>query len=227
VSLNQWLGKKKSPENKETSAVPAESPRAREQKQEPPKPLDEAEKAALLKPKIRKILGKKEGPVQEPDSTKEVEAPEETTPSESLEQEYLAELERLKAWITPRTYLKADLDTAGTIISGIATIYRKLKGSEEQKQGDFQAKIHAISTKELYQRVPMGFLPDPVRRALIRLIQGKPEQKDSYQIRKIQKDAEEALKTTQIYQIILELIDRAKIKAKIAKKKVNQTSPDA
>ncbi len=223
MSLNQWLGKKKPSEHKETFVETAEKPQACEQKQEPPRALDEAEKAAILKPKIRKILGKKESPAQEPDATKEGETSEEATPAESLEQEYLAELERLKAWITPRTYLKADLDTAGTIISGIATIYHKLKGSEEQERGDLQAKIRATSTKELYQKVPIDFLPDPARRALIRLIQGKPEQKDSYQIRKIQKDAEAALKTTQIYHIILELIDRAKM----AKKKVNQTSPDA
>ncbi len=113
------------------------------------------------------------------------------------------------------------------MISAIATIYRKIKEPEETKSGDLHAKIQATSTKELYQKVPSDFLPDPTRRALIRLIQGKPEQKDSYQIRKIQQEAEEASKTNQIYQIILELIDRAKFKAKMAKKKANQTTPDA
>ncbi len=226
VSLNNWFGKKKPPEDKEQPKVAVEKIQVKEKKQEPPKPLDDAEKTAIVKMKIRKIMGKAERSTQKTDSADDLETPEKMSPTDTLEQEFLAELERLKAWITPRTYLKADMDTAGTMISGIATIYQKIKGADEPQQGDFQAKIHGISTKELYQKVPREFLTDPGRQALVRLIQGKPEQKDSYQIRKIQQEAEEAAKTNQIYQIILELIDRAKFKTKMAKKKANQTTPD-
>ncbi len=227
MSLNQWIPKKKPPENKEQPVVAEQKPKAEEKKQETQKRLEEAEKTVLLKTKIQKIIGTPGSARQKSDSTDNLEAYEKSSPAETLEQDFLAELERLKAWITPRTYLKADLDTAGTMISAIATIYRKIKEPEETKSGDFQSKIHATSTKELYQRVPREFLQDPARQALAHLIQGKPEQKDSYQLRKIQQAAEAASKTNQIYQIILELIDRAKFKAKLAKKKANQTAPDA
>ncbi len=226
LSLNQWLGKKTPPEDKKQPKVVEEKPSTEEKKQDTPKPLNDAEKIALLKTKIRKIIGKPDRPAGKTEPAKDSETPEKPSPVENLEEEFLAELERLKAWITPRTYLKADLETAGTMVSGIATIYKKIKGAEEPKSADFQSKIHAISTKELYQKVPQDFLPDPSRRALIRLIQGKPEPKDSYQIRKILQEAEVSSKTNQLYQIILELIDRAKFKAKLAKKKSNQITPD-
>ena len=216
MSLNRWLGKKKYSEdtNKSKSAEAKMLVGAKEQ--EVPSPQSAAERDAILKIKIRKILDSPKKSQQKPEVVEETEIEEKQTPADTLKQEFLAELERLKAWITPRTYLKADIDTAGTMISAIAMIYSKLKASGESNETDFPAKLHATSTKTLYQRVSPDFLPDTPRRALLRFLQGKSESKDTYHIRKIQTEAEEAFRKAKTFQIILELIGRAKI----VKKKV-------
>jgi len=231
VTLNQWMNKKKTPEHKDQLVNSEKKQQNEIKKQKPQEKLNDAKKIDIIKSKIRKFVEKPAGIMQETSSRtfNLQETSEKLTLAETLEQEFLAELERLKAWIASRTYLQADLDTAGTMILGLATIYQKIKGLDESEHSDFRAKVRDTSIKELYQKVPSDFLPDPTRRALIRLIQGKPDPKDSYQIRKLQQEAEKASKTNQIYQIILELIDRAKFKAKMAKKKVSeitQSTPD-
>lgn len=145
----------------------------------------------------------------------------EETASDTLEQEFLGELERFKAWISSRSYLQGDLDTAGTMVTSLATIFAKIRSPLSEVESDLQAKLKKISTAELYKKVPPEFLPAGVRKALYRLIKGKLEKNDYYHLKKLQEAAESAAKTHQIYQVILELIDRAKFKAKLSKKKVN------
>ncbi|OLS13236.1 MAG: hypothetical protein RBG13Loki_3147 [Promethearchaeota archaeon CR_4] len=227
MSLNQWFNKKKTAKNDNKTKLIEEKPLLPEKNQEIPDPKIAAERETRIKTKIRKILGTAEKNGKQIEGTEKKGVVEKKTPEESLEQDFLAELERLKTWISPRTYLKADLDTAGTMICAIATIYNKFKTSREGEEPDLQAKLYATSTKQLYQRVNPDFLPDISRRALLRLLDGKPEPKDSYQIRKIQNDAQQAIRKAQTFQVLLELIDRGKFKVKSEKKKVNPSSPSA
>src|SRR5271157_1675370 len=146
MSLESWMGKKKpketTAEKKDKEKPPIEQP----VQIETPTNVDEVEKKEILKSKIHEILGNLASPSEQDDESISDEAPAADEPaSDAIEKEFLGELERFKAWISSRSYLKGDLDTAGTMVTSLATIYGKIRNPPNENESDLQAKLKKIS----------------------------------------------------------------------------------
>lgn len=220
MTLARWMGKKKPRDASEEANLIDSNPPQSELNQFKIPPVKDDAHNERLKQKIRGIIGKQ--PVSKIETINDVpvENFEEKESTDAVtESEFLNELARFKTWISTRTYLKGDFDTAGTMVTALATIYAKIRDPAQENEDKSPSKFQTISTIELYKRVPPDFLPENERKALYRLIKGKIEKKDYYHLRALQEAADQAAKSFQIYQIILVLVDRAKLKAKLIRKK--------
>ena len=210
MTLARWMEKKKRRDASEDANLNDQKPPLSDSIQYRGNAATEDASKERLKEKIRVII--REKPVLNIDAENTIpmadQEEEESTDAETGN-EFLNELDRFKTWISTRTYLKGDFDTAGTMVTALAHIYAKIRDLPLENVHKSQSKLQNITTIELYKRVPPDFLPENERKALFRLIKGKVEKKDYYHLKALQGAADQAAKTHQIYKVILEIIDRA------------------
>jgi len=118
--------------------------------------------------------------------------------------DFLSYIFQFKEWLDQRTYIRGDLDKIAT---WIRNLYKQLN-IEESNLIESECKEEKIKLKEQFKRIPLNFIEEKMRTALLKKFRGaKNTTSDAYYLKKLKGIVQEKLKEATYYEILQRILE--------------------